>query len=131
MAENPQGPQLLVDPTKLQIIRICNRYAEALRPDGLTVFLDCSKDDLSRLLNQLRAEAPAESLIRILGILRGHQISLSYARRYMPEALPDLEKDFATLTSALSEYAQSGCRKDHLRATITHNPIVAQQENPV
>lgn len=116
MDENPHATELHAP--HLRIIRMCNHYAEAIRPDGLTVFLDSSRDDLAKILNHLRASASAESLIRILGIVRGHQISLSYARRYMPEALPGLEADFGALKTALMNYVRGGCT-----GVPFHNPI--------
>jgi len=127
MAENPHATECHAP--ELRVIRICNHYAEAIRPDGLTVFLDSSKDDLAKILNHLRASATAESLIRILGIVRGHQISLSYARRYMPEALPELEADFASLKSALINYARGGCIGEPFHHSISQRQITGHAKS--
>ena len=127
MAENPHATELHAP--DLQIIRICNHYAEAVRRDGLTVFLDSSKDDLAKTLNHLRASASAESLIRILGIARGHQISLSYARRYMPEALPGLEADFTELKSTLINYVRGGCAGELVHRSISPRILTSHTES--
>jgi hypothetical protein len=122
MAENSQATEIRTSSADLQIIRDGNHFVEALRPDGLTVFLDCGKDNISQILNHLRTFASPESLIRILGIVRGHQISLSYARRYMPAALPGLEADFTELKAALMRYVRHDCADSELH--ISGRPLL-------
>jgi len=102
---NPVTPERLPKQLTqdLRILRVTRNWIEAVRPDGLSIFLDRPSDDLSVLLNELRVRCSAEAVLRILGFVRGYQISLSYARRYLPCALPQLEAEFASVQKGLRQ----------------------------
>ena len=75
-------PGILRLPKSIRVIRVENRFVEAVRPDGLRVFFDLANDDASRFLNKVRLHAPAEVVLRTVGAIRGLQISQNYARMH-------------------------------------------------
>lgn len=75
-------PGIVVLPKSIRVMRIENRFVEAVRADGLRVFFDLSEDEASRFLNKVRLYAPAEVVLRAVGMVRGMQISQNYARMH-------------------------------------------------
>lgn len=92
-------------PKNLRIISSNGKQIQAVRHDGLTIFLDRESDDTSQLLNRIRLFAPAEQVLHAVGLVRGFQVSISYAKRHKPEALLLLEQEFARFKDKLSSYA--------------------------
>ena len=80
-------------PADFQIVRVDECLVEALRPDGLRIFLDRDADEISQLLNAVRLRGSAEVVIKTVGLIVGIRAALSYSRRYCSELLPMLEDD--------------------------------------
>lgn len=53
-----------------------------LRDDGLKVFLDNKKDNLSLWLNDVRHYGTKKQVILAVGFIRGLQIAMNYAEKY-------------------------------------------------
>ena len=102
-------------PKKLRIISSNGKRIQAVRQDGLTIFLDRDSDDTSQLLNRIRLFAPSEQVLHAVGLIRGFQVSISYAKRYRPETVSLLEQEFARFKDKLSSYASP----DHRGTTPT------------
>lgn len=82
-------------PADFQILRVDEGLVEALRPDGLRIFLDRDPDDIGTLLNAVRLNGSAEQVIRAVGWIVGVRAAINYSRRYCDELLPMLEADLA------------------------------------
>lgn len=67
------------------------KFIEVERSDGLMVFFDRQKDDLNELANKIRLQGTKEAVVLGVGIVRGFQVSLNYAKRYAPETIPELQ----------------------------------------
>jgi len=83
----PCLPGLKMLPAKYQVIEINYNTVEVKRPDGLVVFFDRKKEPCSVMLNKIRLALPADTVIRIVGTVRGYQTSITYARKYHKPAL--------------------------------------------
>ena len=72
----------------IKIVRRGRGYIEAIRPDGLRIFLDGDPT-----LDMVRVNAIDRKLV-ILAVAyrRAQQIACNYARRYAPDLLPQIEK---------------------------------------
>ena len=75
---------------KLTTIEDKGKYIEAIRNDGLTIFLDKSTDRISKFLNNVRLTGTKEQVIMSVGLVRGLQIARNYAKKHN-EDLNDFE----------------------------------------
>lgn len=80
-------------PADFQVVRVDEGLVEALRPDGLRIFLDRDVDEISQLLNAVRLQGSPEQVIKAVGWIVGIRAALSYSRRYCDELLPMLQAD--------------------------------------
>ena len=105
VARTPILPGIKMLPATYQVLDINCNTVEVRRPDGLIVFFDRKKDPCSTLLNKVRLALPAETVIRIVGTLRGYQASITYAKKYDTAVLADqklrLRQFLRSLNSAL------------------------------
>ena len=76
------------------------RCIEAVRSDGLTVFLDKDDSLISQALNAVRLHGTKDQVIKAVGLVRGFQISVNYAQKQgiAPE---DLGLDSGVLVAKL------------------------------
>lgn len=77
------------------IVRQERKFAEVLRADGLTVFLDKYESDsedakILEQLNYVRLHAAPDDVIMFVGMVRGLQIARSYSRKEK-RSLQDLD----------------------------------------
>lgn len=89
-------------PKDLRIISTSGKQVQAIRHDGLTIFLDRQSDEASRVLNRIRLFAPADQVIHAVGLFRGFQVSIAYAKRYRPEGAAILEQEFTQFIDRLN-----------------------------
>ena len=82
VTRTPVLPGIKILPSAYEVIEINYNTVEVRRPDGLIVFFDRKKDPSSVLLNKVRLALPPETIIRIVGTIRGFQATLNYAKRY-------------------------------------------------
>ena len=68
------------------------KFTPAQREDGLMVFFDEGSDEFSEKLNQIRKTAPPSMVIGAVALFRGLQIGRSYAMKYAPELLEQVEQ---------------------------------------
>ena len=87
VARTPILPGVKALPLKYQVREINYNTVEVKRPDGFIVFFDRRKDSVSALLNKVRLALPPETVIRIVGTVRGYQASITYAKKYQTAAL--------------------------------------------
>ena len=66
----------------LTIVSIDERIIEAVRPDGLTVFFDRFNTPGNQFLNHVRVHESAENVFKAVGMVRGMQISMNYAKNH-------------------------------------------------
>jgi len=62
-------------------INSLGKFVSATRKDGLEVFFDLDDSELTKMLNEVRATAPAEQVILMVGLARGMQIANCYAKK--------------------------------------------------
>ena len=80
-------------PKEFQIKHIEEAYVHCLRPDGLAVFLDRGSDEVSQKLNFVRIHGTKEQVIKTVGLVRGMQVALNFARKHCDELIPQLTED--------------------------------------
>lgn len=80
-------------PSDFEVIRVEEHYIECVRPDGLRVFFDSGNDEVSRTLNRIRSLGTPEEVVKAVGIVRGMQIALNFAKKYCSELVPQLTDD--------------------------------------
>lgn len=93
-------------PADFQIVRVEEGYIECLRCDGLKVFLDRGDDEISQKLNTIRIQGSPEIVIKGVGMIRGMQIALDFARRYCSELVPQLREDIQKALSQIKVLAE-------------------------
>jgi len=79
-------------PSTFRVVKKNEQLIEAVRPDGLHVFFDRKRDDLSQFLNYVRVHGTTDDVVMAVGMVRGFQISLNYAERYSPETIKLIEE---------------------------------------
>ena len=87
VARTPLLPGIKILPAAYELLEINYNTVEVRRPDGLIVFFDRKKDPCSVLLNKVRLALPPETVIRIVGTIRGYQATITYAKKYQRPVL--------------------------------------------
>lgn len=68
------------------------------RNDGLTVFIEESENPLIQKLNQVRINGSRMDVYKAVGIVRGVQIALSYAKKHgTEEEVKQLESEIKNI----------------------------------
>lgn len=103
-------------PAGAVIVRQTRKFAEVLRADGLTVFLDKYESDSedARILEQLnyvRLHAAPDDVIMFVGMVRGLQIARSYSRKEK-RSLQDLDA-FLGAMPTIRKLIDGGSQRKH------------------
>jgi hypothetical protein len=80
------------------------KFKPEQREDGLMVFFDEGSDEFSEKLNHIRKTAPPSMVIGAVALFRGLQIGRSYAMKYAPELLEQVEQ---TIEHMLERFAST------------------------
>lgn len=108
VTRTPILPGIKALPAKYQVLEINYNTVEVRRPDGFIVFFDRKKDPCSVLLNKVRLALPPETVIRIVGTIRGYQASLTYARKYQRGAVPNQKQQLQRFIQCMNQALQIG-----------------------
>lgn len=108
VARTPILPGIKSLPAKYQVLDINYNTVEVRRPDGLIVFFDRKKDPCSVLLNKVRLALPPETVIRIVGTIRGYQASITYAKKYQKSALIKQKQQLKQFTQCMNHALELG-----------------------
>lgn len=112
VTRTPILPGLKTLPVLYRVIEINCNTVEVERPDGYTVFFDRKKDPCSVLLNKVRLALPIETVIRIVGTIRGYQASLNYARKYHRPALTVQKQQLRKFVQSMNQALELGFDSD-------------------
>lgn len=112
ITRTPLLPGIKILPTAYRVIEINYNTVEVERPDGFTVFFDRKKDPCSVLLNKVRLALPAETVIHIVGTIRGYQTSLTYARKFHKPALSMQKQQLRRFIECMSHTLEIGFDSD-------------------
>lgn len=112
VTRTPILPGLKLLPAQYRVIEINYNTVEVERPDGFIVFFDRKKDPCSVLLNKVRLALPAETVIRIVGTIRGYQTSLTYARKYHRPSLTLQKQQLRKFTECMNHALAIGFDSD-------------------
>lgn len=88
-------------PADFEVLHIEESYVHCRRGDGLEVFLDRGTDEVSLKLNQIRIHGSKEQVVKGVGMIRGMQIALNFARKYCSELVPQLRDDIERALSQI------------------------------
>jgi len=80
-------------PDGYRIVRQINDKVEVIRPDGLTIFLQNEDSELINWVNNIRLFSPRLTVVQIVGLVRGMQISYDYAKQYAPDLVNQIAKN--------------------------------------
>jgi len=108
VARTPILPGIKALPAKYQVLEINYNTVEVRRPDGFIVFFDRKKDPCSVLLNKVRLALPAETVIRIVGTVRGYQASITYARKHYKPALAKQKQQLKQFIQCMNNALELG-----------------------
>ena len=108
------------------IVRQERKFAEVLRADGLTVFLDKYESDSedARILEQLnyvRLHAAPDDVIMFVGMVRGLQIARSYSRKEK-RSLQDLDAFLGAMPTIRKLIDGGSHRKRQKRISAERTP---------
>jgi len=112
VTRTPILPGLRILPAQYRVIEINYNTVEVERPDGFIVFFDRKKDPCSVLLNKVRIALPIETVIRIVGTLRGYQTSVTYARKYHKPALTIQKQQLRRFIECMNHALEMGFDSD-------------------
>lgn len=101
-----QGQGALQIPSDFEVKHIEEAYVHCVRPDGLEVFLDRGSDEVSQVLNYVRVHGTKEQTIKTVGLVRGMQAALNYAKKYCDELAPQLRDDIHQALSLIKVLAK-------------------------
>ena len=85
-----ETPYELDIPDGYRVVRKTNGTVEVVRPDGFTVFLQDEDSEIMNWLNSIRLFSPRMTVIQVVGLYRGMQISHDYAKRYAPDLISQI-----------------------------------------
>ncbi|MFZ5627970.1 MAG: hypothetical protein ACOY5B_02505 [Spirochaetota bacterium] len=108
VTRTPILPGIKALPAKYQVLEINYNTVEVRRPDGFIVFFDRKKDPCSVLLNKVRLALPPETVIRIVGTIRGYQASLTYARKYQRGAVTNQKQQLQRFIQCMNQALEIG-----------------------
>ena len=114
-------------PSGSVIVRQTRKFAEVLRADGLTVFLDKYESDSedARILEQLnyvRLHAAPDDVIMFVGMVRGLQIARSYSSKEK-RSLQDLDAFFGAMPTIRKLIDGGSQRKRQKRISAEKVPV--------
>lgn len=112
VTRTPILPGLKILPTHYRVIEINYNTVEVERPDGFIVFFDRRKDPCSVLLNKVRLALPAETVIRIVGTIRGYQASVTYSRKYFKPAVTLQKQQLRKFLKSMNQALELGFDSD-------------------
>lgn len=108
VTRTPVLPGIKSLPARYQILDINYNTVEVRRPDSFIVFFDRKKDPCSALLNKVRIALPIETVIRIVGTVRGYQASITYARKYHKPALTKQKQQLQQFIQCMNHALELG-----------------------
>ena len=103
VTRTPKLPGIRYLPLNYKVLDINFNSVEVKRPDGLIVFFDRQKEPCATLLNKVRLGLPAETVIRLVGMVRGYQVTLNYSKKYNKSALGKFREQLSHLLKSMNE----------------------------
>ncbi|AFM14222.1 hypothetical protein [Turneriella parva] len=108
VARTPILPGIKILPLNYEVLEINYTTVEVRRPDGFIVFFDRRKDPCSTLLNRIRLALPPETVIRLVGTIRGYQASITYASKYQKSALHQQKQQLKQFVHCMNQALELG-----------------------
>ncbi|MBX3723936.1 MAG: hypothetical protein KF713_18965 [Turneriella sp.] len=110
----PKLPGIRCLPLNYKVLDINFKNVEVKRPDGLIVFFDRKKEPCATLLNKVRLGLPAETVIRLVGMVRGFQVAINYAKKYQKPLREKYREQLRHLLKSMNEALALGPGADRV-----------------